>query len=232
MKHVTGNIYFGPSVEGKSEGNAGNCPAFSPDLFDQDECYQDGDAGLIWPEAHTITGPSGSERVVPCSGTGAIIDTACQIVFWGSQIDIEVTGPGYVNILMDWNQDGQWALDPESICPVGGLIPEHVLADFPVGIVSHVPLSTLSPPPFRLGPANGFIWCRFTISEQPVGDNNWNGAGNFMNGETEDYLLEVYTSGVIISETEPPVAGMPVRVIPNPATERVTVEFTPLKATW
>ncbi len=58
----------------------------------------------------------------------------------------------------------------------------------PAGYVG--PLSGLNPPPFLIGPNDGFVWSRFSITEQPV-NAGWDGSGSFAWGETEDYLLLV-----------------------------------------
>jgi V8-like Glu-specific endopeptidase len=83
----------------------------------------------------------------------------------------------YVNVLMDWNQNGQW-----------GDSGEHVLVDFMVPDPYDGPLSMLGPPSFTAGSNPGYVWARFSITERPVGIG-WNGSGSFEDGETEDYLL-------------------------------------------
>lgn len=45
-------------------------------------------------------------------------------------------------------------------------------------------------PSIQVGPTGGYIWARFTLTEQPV-HLPWDGSGSFANGETEDYLLYV-----------------------------------------
>src|SRR5262249_14662810 len=55
-------------------------------------------------------------------------------------------------------------------------------------------LSSLSPPPFTIGPNFGYVWTRFTIAEVPV-PANWDGHGTYDLGETEDYLLKVAAVG-------------------------------------
>jgi hypothetical protein len=180
--------FFGPTFDFELDGNAGNCPTFPP--YDADECFADDDAGLMFPEPFTIQGPVDFETVVPCpSHTGAPLGMACQTAVWGVDVDIEIHMPGstdgYVNVLIDWNRDGQWG--GSSMCP-GGSAPEHVLVDFPVSNGYSGPLSGLSPSPFTIGPNPGYVWARFTISERPVGAD-WNGEGDFEDGETEDYLL-------------------------------------------
>jgi hypothetical protein len=95
--------------------------------------------------------------------------------------------PAFVNVLIDWNQDGQWS--GFSSCPDGTTVPEHVLVDFAVPPGFTGPLAALAPPPFIIGPNSGYVWARISITEMPVGPG-WHGAGIFEDGETEDYLLQ------------------------------------------
>jgi flagellar hook assembly protein FlgD len=79
--------------------------------------------------------------------------------------------------------------------------------------------------PFTIGSAAGHAWCRFTISEQPLGPDPWNGAGTFGDGETEDYLLLVNASTSV-----PEVAGssaqeITVNVNPNPASRGAQIDL-------
>jgi len=195
IEHSNFGAFFGPSFDLEVDGNAGWCPppgCFPP--YDQDECFADGDAGLLIPHAFTID-PTGA--VLPCPGSGGLpLGTACQVAVWRVDVDIDVHNhmpnqmTGYVNVLMDWNQDGRWS--GSSICPgrPSVLAPEHVLIDFPVPNGFDGPLSALLPPSFIIGPNPGFVWTRFSITERPVG-RDWDGAGSFEDGETEDYLLLV-----------------------------------------
>ena len=179
--------------DGETNGNAGLCPSFNPNSYDQDECFIDGDAGLIIPEPYTIAGDTGSESVVPCSGySGSALGETCQTATWGENVDIFVdnsTTPAsiaYVNVLMDWNHDGSWS--GSSMCYTS--VPEHVLVNFaiPAGYVGT--LSNLSPPSFNIGPNPGYVWARFSITDVTVA-SDWDGSGEFDGGETEDYLLRV-----------------------------------------
>ena len=182
-----------PVWDQEPEGNAGNCPLFTPNMYDQDECMFDGDAGLLLPAAYTITGPLGSEAVTLCpNATAMSLGNVCQTANWGANVDINIVNvmpvQGYVNVLMDWDQNGAWG--GSSMCPAAGPAPEHVLVNWPVFSGYTGPLSGLGPPGFLIGPNSGYVWCRFTISEQML-PQDWNGAGGFEDGETEDYLLEV-----------------------------------------
>jgi len=110
---------------------------------------------------------------------------------WGPSLDIFVVNthnePAFVNVLMDWNQDGIWAPSGQGGCAS----PEHILLDFPIPPGFAGPLSALMPPGFLVGGNAGHVWSRFTVTNYPIGVDNWDGAGQFEDGETEDYLLLV-----------------------------------------
>ncbi len=194
---VNNTVHFGPLVDFETNGNGGTCPGAT---WNNDECFQDGDAGLIKPDGFTITGTATSSyNVVPCvAGAGTPLGAACATVGWGAAagIDISVTNGWstimYVNMLVDWNQDGQWS--GSVFCTPGNPIPEHVLVNFPVPPGFSGPLSLLGPPSFAVGPNLGYFWTRFTIGEVPVAAG-WNGSHLFDLGETEDYLLAVTATG-------------------------------------
>ena len=191
IQHDNYGAYFGPGVDFESEGNAGLCPGCFPP-YDKDECFQDGDAGLIIPDPFTI---DAALNVIPCpSGVGTALGVIGQTAVWGTDIDIHVhnTMPNhppyldaYVNLLIDWNQNGKWG-DPG----------EHVLVNFIVPALYIGPLSALGPPNFAIiGPA-GYKWVRFSITESAV-PLDWEGEGDFEDGESEDYLF------LIEEETQP-----------------------------
>ncbi|MBN2136836.1 MAG: hypothetical protein JW720_03435 [Sedimentisphaerales bacterium] len=194
----SGRLFFGPLVDSEPEGNAGFCPMFNPNTYNQDECFGDADAGLIKPPAYTIVGPVGSESVVPCitTQTGSL-GTVCQPAVWGANIDIHVTNntpaEAYVNVLVDWNKSGEWS--GQSTCPPclgGAMTPEHILVDFPIPPGHSGPISMLMPAgnTFLIGPYAGYVWTRFTVTPNRMG-NGWPGDGEFSDGETEDYLIQL-----------------------------------------
>ncbi len=198
IEHNNFGAYFGqvlPGFDFELDGNAGFCPLFNPNTYDRDECFQDGDAGLMFPPAFTIQGPVGGEMVVPCSGLVGSLGQTCQTATWGGNIDTWVVNfmpsqtTGYVNVLIDWDQNGVWGGAAQ--CPLAAA-PEHVLVDWPVPNGYVGPLSGLvpPPPPFLIGPNSGYVWARVTITERQLGIS-WTGTGVFEDGETEDYLLQV-----------------------------------------
>lgn len=190
-----GLCYFGDVVDAETDGNAGNCPNFPP--YDADECQgdADGDAGLLMPTAMTINPLVPTPVLCQATQLGSLGNTCTQAV-WGTNVDIRVTNNSpetvYVNVLADWDQDGQWG--GAAMCGATAA-PEHVLVNFPVPSGYTGPLSSLGPPPFLIGPSDGYVWgglvwTRFTVSEAQVAAG-WNGAGTFDQGETCDYLLRV-----------------------------------------
>ena len=212
IQHSNFGAWFGPTFDLEFDGNAGFCPTFTPNLYDQDECFADGDAGLLIPDSFTIVGPVGAEQIVPCpQAGGAPLGVVCTQAFWGPMIDIEVHNHmpndtvGYVNVLIDWSQDGFWG--GISLCPDGSTAPEHVLVNFPIPNPFDGPLSALMPmpPSFLIGPNPGYVWARFSITEQRV-PLPWTGEGVFEDGETEDYLLQI----------DPPVEEFDFGDLPDP----------------
>jgi len=188
VEHDNWGAVLGPTFDFEMDGNAGLCPGFNP--YDQDECYADNDAGLLFPEPYTIV----NNVVVTCPNSqGTPLGAPCTTAVWGSDIDIMVSNnmpnetEGYMNVLFDWDQNGIWS--GASPCP-GANAPEHVLVDFKVPPGYAGPLSGLNPPNFLIGPNVGYVWARFTISERPVGQD-WTGEGGFEDGESEDYLIEI-----------------------------------------
>ena len=197
IQHNNFGAWLGPQFDMEPEGNAGNCPLFNPNMYNMDECFNDGDAGLLFPDGFTITGPAGGEIVAPCAGAGNLpLGAPCTNAVWGGNIDIDIHNHmpsgsiGYMNVLIDWNQDGVWA--GSSNCPVAAT-PEHVLVDFQVPNPFDGPISALLPPGFLIGPNTGYFWARFSITEMPVG-SGWDGSGIFEDGESEDYLIFVTSS--------------------------------------
>jgi hypothetical protein len=201
IEHNNFGAFFGGPLtmagfDFETEGNGGICASFSP--YDNDECFADGDAGLLIPDSATIVG--GVETLCPQS-QGISLGQTCATAVWGTDIDIEVTNfmpndtTGYVNVLMDFNQGGNWGGSAASaVCTAA----EWVLKDHPVpnGFVG--PLSALTPPGFTIGPNSGYVWARFSITEVPIGTvpggldiTDWDGSGVFEDGETEDYLLRI-----------------------------------------
>jgi hypothetical protein len=221
VQHANFGAFFLSAFDQEADGNAGFCPAFPS--YDMDECFNDGDAGLVIPQPFTIV----NGQVLPCpASTGTSLGGTCQTITWGPDIDIRVinlmpnNAIGFVNVIIDWNQNGGWG--DITTCPQG-TVPEHVTFNFPVPNGFSGLLSLLGPASFTSGPTTGFFWARFTISEKPV-QNNWPGDGTFEDGESEDYLLQLSDSVIRINEI-PDFGMIPLKVSPNPLEQNSSIEF-------
>ncbi len=193
----TGNkgSFLGNKVDHETDGNAGSCSSGS--AYDQDELCYEADSGLWAPDAFTLQDSGGVVTVVPlCKEfAGTALGETCETAVWGRNINLyyntdHVDGGAYINVLIDWNQDGAWG--GASVCTATATprsTDEHVLKNFPVpgGTAAH--LSTMHPPDFLIGPNPGYVWARLTITETPV-SLPWDGSGEFNEGESEDYLLK------------------------------------------
>ncbi len=201
IQHTNFGAWLGPAFDLEADGNAGLCPVFSP--YDADECFADGDAGLMFPPSYTIN--AGNNVVLcPNAPVGPPLGQRCAQAVWGANIDVDVHNHmpnqtvGFLNVLIDWDQNGQWG--GASQCPGGLLAPEHVLVDFPIPNPFDGPLSLLGPPSFLIGPNICHVWMRVAITERPVGlSQMWDGSGSFEDGETEDYLINAGPPLAIVS---------------------------------
>jgi len=186
---ITGMLGPGFDLDWETDGNAG-LGGFPPYDQDESDLSMDLDSGLLWPGVYTIAELIPGLLIVVPLAIDCPLGYICQPAVWGESASIVVWNmgviPAYVNVLMDWNQDGMWG--GASMCPGGDLAPEHVLVNFPVPPEFLGQLSVLGPPDFLIGPNAGYVWTRFTISPEPVVED-WDGAGEFLYGETEDYLL-------------------------------------------
>jgi len=145
-------------------------PSWFP--FGQDEAYGDTDAGLAAPlvfstcKSNTVT-----FRAYSCAAVARTVN---------------------LNILVDWNRDGDWNDNME--CPA---FPALACAyEWPIqniAIVLNPGCNVITSPAFLAGPVPGEGWMRITISDTPAGpDFPWNGSAGLVGqtlqfGETEDY---------------------------------------------
>ena len=96
--------------------------------------------------------------------------------------------PLYINVLVDWNVDGQWG---GSVSGPAGTAYEWAVRNFAID-VSKWPAGVNSMmvqlPSFLSGPVVGFVWTRITLTyNEPITVSDWDGRGTFQYGETEDY---------------------------------------------
>jgi len=131
-----------------------------------------------------------------------------QFDLWITVPDEAVEGPIYLNMLFDFNHDGEW--EGQSSCPPDpdGERENDDAAEWAVqNLELHKEPYNLKPgfkgtirvPAFLSGPDVGEMWMRVTIATEPVNENRfvpvrlgglgWDGTGDFIYGETEDYFL-------------------------------------------
>jgi hypothetical protein len=209
-------LFFGGFIDCEGDGNWGWCPVFGPNQYNSDECgtfpysFPNNpdpntglvDEGLFLPVPNTLglLYPNFAGYFVCGAGNRQLLDTVCGLAQWGQDIDIWIDSRqavgGIFNILFDWNQDGDW----NDVVQCGGNpVSEHALINWPIPAQFWGPASALPvpPPPIQVGPEGGYVWARFTLSEQMVPDQ-WDGSGAFADGETEDYLLYIAPKSAII----------------------------------
>lgn len=143
--------------------------------FGQDECYGSNDAGLASAVSFTACAPS-------------------SVTFDVTNCDPDQPRTVYLNILVDWNTDGDW--NDNFQCPgQPGCAEEWAVKN--VVITLGPGCSSITSPSFLAGPTAGDGWMRITISDGPVNDDfPWAGvatdpAQELRNGETEDYPVTI-----------------------------------------
>ncbi|HOX24431.1 MAG TPA: FlgD immunoglobulin-like domain containing protein [Candidatus Krumholzibacteria bacterium] len=217
--------WFGDAVDLEGDGNADLC-SFS--LYDHDECdAAGGDAGLLLADVFTI---EPGFNIVPCTANATDpVGESCGRLVWGQDIDLRVVNntafTRWVNVLVDWDGSGDWG--QTVTCSNGDTGSEHALVDFPIPGGYDGPLSALGPGSLQILGGAGYVWSRFTISDQPVQVSGWDGAGTFADGETEDYLLLVAESTVGAPPADPRLdSGLHLEPgVPNPFNPRTEIAF-------
>lgn len=103
----------------------------------------------------------------------------------------------YLNVLVDFSQDGDWNdnLNCAGFIGIGGFAHEwavkNALITIPAGC------GNVSSPHFTGGPREGPTWMRVSLTDGPVADDfPWAGSanqpdGSYSGGETEDYLVRL-----------------------------------------
>lgn len=144
--------------------------------FDQDECTGDGSDATLRTRVSFVT----------CRATTFPYD----IFNCGTVQNV------FLNILVDWNKDGDW--NDNLICPNGMCAYEWAVVNVPVVIMPGCNL-LMTPPIFASPVPRLNVWMRISISSQPMpptfpwdGTATGFGAVDFVQGgETEDYLVNV-----------------------------------------
>ena len=143
--------------------------------FGQDECYGDDDAGVTSPLGFAV-----------CTSSSVSYNT----------YNCGQSTEGYLNILVDWNEDGDWNDNFACGSAAGGCAYEWAVKNAPIPLLAgcqpHIS------PIFMAGPRAGHGWMRVTISLVPVpSDFPSNGSvglpgGAMQGGETEDYPVTIH----------------------------------------
>jgi len=177
-------------------------------LFGGDECYGDFDAALNGPRL----------EFGACS---------TQTVTFKAYSCATVPQKVYLNILIDWNHDGDW--NDNAIC-------YHTKACAPEWVVKNQQIElnpgcgSYTSPVFQVADSVGGIWMRITLTRTTVhNDFPWNGSGTepngyYQSGETEDYLVIVNRSTVDVGADVPGGLWM-APLVPNPARVTTAIRF-------
>ena len=93
----------------------------------------------------------------------------------------------YLNILFDWDQDGEWS--GATVCGPSEIFPEHAVVNYPINVSSWPPGVTtkIINVPVRTGGSAINSWVRATLTYDQQVNFPWDGMGAFNYGETEDY---------------------------------------------
>jgi len=184
-------------------------PAFGMQ-FGQDECYGDGDAGLVAPVAFRA-----------CS--------TAVLRYKAYACDHEQIG--YLNVLVDWSQDGDW--NDNLICgPVGAggrCATEWVVKN--VRVILRPGCGDYDTPRFRVGSRAGSTWMRMTLTAEPVPEDfPWNGSlstpnHSFNAGETEDYPVRIYSPTTNVGALTPSDGTWFAVPAPNPGVHATLLRF-------
>jgi hypothetical protein len=137
-----------------------------------------------------------------------------------------------LNILVDWNQDGDWN-DVVACGPAGSggaCTPEWAVKN--ASVVLQPGCNSLDSPQFVAGPGTGGAWMRVTLTAAPVSDDfPWagsataaNAGGAFAGGETEDYPVSIVTSSAVGSSASADQLQL-AAVSPNPSRDGASVQY-------
>ena len=173
------------------DGNAGICP---PPPYDLDECFADGDAGLVTPTSYTIV--NGQVQLCPTVTNPVSLGGSCTMATITFNVVNNMPVDGFINAVFDWDRNGMWA--GQWPCSPTLFAPEHAVVNerIPVGFSG-----LWTSQPFLVGsPGNVLVWMRLEVAESPVGAN-WDGSGDFEDGESEDYLVRVDIPSVPVEQS-------------------------------
>ncbi len=134
-------------------------------------------------------------------------------------------GPLYLNALFDWDHNGFWQ-GADAACPAGAPLPANLDPSAREWAIRNLRLDL---PPYEIGPGfdefvllpeiltgslPGELWLRWTVTTEPVdesafppvsqGGAGWDGRGDFVFGESEDYITCLLTSRETVLPGCPP----------------------------
>jgi hypothetical protein len=138
-----------------------------------------------------------------------------------------------LNVLVDWNQDGDWN-DVVACGPAGSggpCTPEWAVKN--ASVVLQPGCNSLVSPLIQVGPNTGGAWMRVTLTAAPVSDDfPWagsatavNAGGAFAGGETEDYPISIVAS-TAVGPPEPASQVLLAAVSPNPTRAGASVRYS------
>ncbi|MEM7245520.1 MAG: hypothetical protein AAF533_09265 [Acidobacteriota bacterium] len=106
-------------------------------------------------------------------------DDGVELVNVNGEPFLEITwnGLGYVNVLIDRNDNKSWECQERVLANAFSQQTTDSVTRVPLGSIAHL---------------QGSFWVRVTITLAPL-FTCWNGGGAFIMGETEDYLLKIHT---------------------------------------
>jgi hypothetical protein len=172
-------------------------PLYTIEGIDSDTC-----GAVTWPHCvEEAFGMTFEQDECPDDPTDAGVTTLPVLSAKGvGTVDFTFTAfdlPVYLNILVDFNEDGDWN-DSFSYDDGGSTVcaPEWAVKNHLLGQDEAVPGSDLycfsaTSPEFQVGPNPGESWFRITLSYFPVDDDfPWRG-GQVGGGETEDYPVTI-----------------------------------------
>lgn len=149
--------------------------------------FDEGDDGIIFP------------LLTPCNKHSLQVEIS---------VPKSLDPPYYLNALADWDHSSEWS--GSSICTVDNepfTVPEWFIQNVELNDFYEVlpgDSRRLIIPDFLVGPEAGKTWFRFTLTNEPIvihkEGGDWDGSGYFLRGETEDYLVPIFSNEESLNE--------------------------------
>jgi hypothetical protein len=126
---------------------------------------------------------------IPFFLTLTSLPPAATVSFWVTVDAGAPVGPRIINMLIDWDQSGDWK-------NVAGAAPEWAIQNYALAIAPGTTQLVTVPITWGLGAqlSPQIFWVRVTLTRSPIdpapfGADGWDGSGSFAFGETEDFLF-------------------------------------------